>query len=163
MARPALVVLIIISRHTSAITIRELWKNMVYYSQVREVWQAQWLHSEVTQVERKCRPIALSLLELRVGYLGLKRSLFTVNLKYNSRNLGVEMEKWGHLKRQFCWARLKVGGEGDDRGWDGWMASLIRCTWIWASSESWWWTGKSGMLQSTGLQRVGYDWATELN
>ena len=53
-------------------------------------------------------------------------------------------------------------GEGADRGWDGWMASPTWCTWVWASSGSWWWTGKPGMLQSMGLQRVRYDWVTEL-
>ena len=53
-------------------------------------------------------------------------------------------------------------GEGDNRGWDGWMASLTRWTWVWASSGSWWWTGKPGVLQSTRSQRVGHDWATEL-
>ena len=58
--------------------------------------------------------------------------------------------------------RLKAGGEGDNRGWDGWMTSLILWTWLWASSGSWWWTGKPGMLQSMGLQRVGHDWVTEL-
>ena len=52
-------------------------------------------------------------------------------------------------------------GEGGDRGWDGWMASLIQWTWIWANSGRWWRTGKSGTLQSMGLQRVGQDWATE--
>ena len=51
----------------------------------------------------------------------------------------------------------------DDRGWDGWMASLTRWTWVWANSGSWWWTGKPGVLQSMGLQRVRYDWATELS
>ena len=74
---------------------------------------------------------------------------------------------WGeeltHLKRPWCWERLKAGGEGDDRGWDGWMASPTWWTWVWASSRSWWWTGKPGVLQSTGLQRVVHDWETELN
>ena len=62
----------------------------------------------------------------------------------------------------WCWERLKAGEEGDNRGWDGWMASLTRWTWVWASSKSWWWIGKPGMLQSMGLQRVGYGWVTEL-
>ena len=52
----------------------------------------------------------------------------------------------------WCWERLKAGGEGDNRWWDGWMASPTRWTGIWASSRSWWWTGKPGMLQSMGLQ-----------
>ena len=58
---------------------------------------------------------------------------------------------------------LKAGGEGDDRGWDSWMASATQWAWIWTSSWSWWWIGKSGVLQSMGSQRVGHNWATELN
>ena len=72
-------------------------------------------------------------------------------------------EELTHLKRSWCWERLTAGGEGDDRGWDGWMASPTQWTWVWASSGSWWWTGRPGMLQSMGSQRVGHDWATELN
>ena len=68
-----------------------------------------------------------------------------------------------HLKRPCCWERLKVRGEGDDRAWDGWMASPTQWKWVWVSSESWWWTGRLGMLQSMGSQRVGHNWATELN
>ena len=66
-------------------------------------------------------------------------------------------------KRPWCWERLKVGGEGDDRAWDGWMESRTRWTWVWASSQNWGWTGKPGMLQSMGSQRIRQDWATELN
>ena len=71
-----------------------------------------------------------------------------------------ELTPW---KRPWCWETLKAEGEGDDRGWDGCMASLTGWTWIWGSSPSWWWTGKPGVLQSIGLQRVIHDWATELN
>ena len=63
----------------------------------------------------------------------------------------------------WCWERLKAGGNRDKRGWDGWMASLTQWTWVWVSSGSWWWTGKPGVLQSMGSQRIGHDWATELN
>ena len=56
-----------------------------------------------------------------------------------------------------------MGGEGDDRGWDGWMASLTQWTWVWASSGSWWWTEKPSTLQSMGSQRVRHDWPMELN
>ena len=62
-----------------------------------------------------------------------------------------------------CWEGLGAGGEGDDRGWDGWMASPTWWTWVWVNSGSWWWTGKPGVLQFIGSQRVRYDWATELN
>ena len=67
-----------------------------------------------------------------------------------------------HWKRPWCWERLEVG-EGDNRGWDGWMASPTQWTWVWVSSRSWWWTGKPGVLQSIRSQRVRHDWATELN
>ena len=67
------------------------------------------------------------------------------------------------LETTLTWERLKARGEGDTRGWDGWIKSPTRWTWIWASSKSWWWTGKSSMQQSIGLQRVRHDWATELN
>ena len=73
------------------------------------------------------------------------------------------MRRTDSLERHWCWERLTAEGEGDDRGWDGWMASSTWSTWVWASSRSWWWTGKPGMLQSMGSQRVGHKWATELN
>ena len=66
-------------------------------------------------------------------------------------------------RKNWSWERLKVGGEGHDRGWDGWIASLSQWTWVWVNSGSWCWTGKPGVLQSMGSQRVRHDWATELN
>ena len=74
-----------------------------------------------------------------------------------------DVKNWVIWKRPWCWERLKAGGEGDDRGWDRWMASLTLWIWVWASSGSWWWTGKPGVLRFMGSQRVGHDWATELN
>ena len=68
-----------------------------------------------------------------------------------------------HWKRPWCWERLRAGEEGDDRGWDGWMASPTQWTCVWVDSGSWWWTGRPGMLRFMGSQRVGHDWATELN
>ena len=79
---------------------------------------------------------------------------------YNT--LATWCEELTHLKRFWCWERLKVGGEGDDRGWDGWMASPTQWTWIWVNFGSWWWIGRAGELQSMGLQRAGHDWETEL-
>ena len=81
----------------------------------------------------------------------------------NSNTLATSFKELTHWKRLWCWARLKAGGKGDDRGWDGWMASATRWTWVWEGSWSWWWTGKSGVLQSMGLQRIRHDWETELN
>ena len=73
------------------------------------------------------------------------------------------MRRVTHWKRLWCWEGLGAGGEGDDRGWDGWMASLTRWTWVWVNSGSWWWTGRPGVLWFMGSQRIGHDWATELN
>ena len=66
-----------------------------------------------------------------------------------------------HWKRLSCWEGLGAGGEGDDRGWDGWMASLTRWTWVWVNSGSWWWTGRAGVLRFMGSQRVGHNWVTD--
>ena len=70
---------------------------------------------------------------------------------------------WWPVKRPWCWEGLRAGGKGDDRGWDGWMASQTQWTWVWANSRSWWWTGRPGVLQFMGSQRVGLNWVTELN
>ena len=67
------------------------------------------------------------------------------------------------LEKTLMLGGIGVGGEGNDRGWDGWMASLTRWTWVWVNSGSWWWTGRPGVLRFLGSQRVGHDWATELN
>ena len=77
--------------------------------------------------------------------------------------LATSCEELTHWKRLWCWEGLGAGGERDDRGWDGWMASLTRWTWVWGNPGSWWWTGRPGVLRFTGSQRVGHDWATELN
>ena len=82
---------------------------------------------------------------------------------WNFNTLATWCRELIHLKRHWCWERLKAGGDRDDRGWDGWMASSTQWTCVWVSSRSWWWTGRPGGLQSMGSQRVGHDWVTELN
>ena len=81
----------------------------------------------------------------------------------NSNTLAAWCKELTHWKRPWCWERLKSGGEGDNRRWDGWMASPTQWMWVWVNSGSWWWTGRLGVLQSIGLQRAGRDWVTELN
>ena len=81
---------------------------------------------------------------------------------WNSNTLAAWCKELIHWKRPWCLERSKAGGEGDDRGWDGWMASPTQWTWVWASSGSWWWTRRPAMLQSMGLQRTGHNWSTEL-
>ena len=82
---------------------------------------------------------------------------------WSSNTLATWYEELTHLKTPWCWERLRAGGEGDDRGWDDWVASPTQWTWVWVNSRSWWWTGRPGMLWFMGLQRVGHDWANELN
>ena len=84
--------------------------------------------------------------------------------------LKLKLQYFGHLMRRadsfektWYWERLRAGGEGDDRGWNDWMASLTQWTWVWVESSSWWWTGRPSMLRFMGLQRVRHKWETELN
>ena len=86
--------------------------------------------------------------------------------------LKLKLQYFGHLMqrtdsfektlRPWCWERYRAG-EGNDRGWDGWMTSLTQWTWVWVNFGSWWWIGRPGVLQSMRSQRVGHNWATELN
>ena len=79
---------------------------------------------------------------------------------WSSNSLATWCKEPAHWKRPWCWERLRAG-EGDDRGWDGCMASSTQWTWVWANSARWWRTEEPGVLQSTGSQRVRHDWATE--
>ena len=96
------------------------------------------------------------------------RSVLSVHWKdwcwsWNSNALATWCKELTHLKRPWYWERLRAGGEGDDREWDGWIASLTQWIWVWINSQSWRWTGKPDVLQSMGSQRVRHSWATELN
>ena len=102
-----------------------------------------------------------------VGLLG-RMAVLGVHWKdpcwgWNSNTLATSCEELTNWKRPWCWQGLGAGGEGDDRGWDGWMASPTQCIWVWVNSGNWWWTGRPGVLQFMGSQRVGHDWVTELN
>ena len=100
--------------------------------------------------------------QLILKEISLEYSLKDWCWSWSSNTLATWCEELAHWKKAWCWERLKAGGEGDDRGWDILMASPMQCTWVWASSSSWRWTGKPGVLQSMGLQRVRHDWVTEL-
>ena len=82
---------------------------------------------------------------------------------WNSSTLATWCDKLTHLKRPWYWERLKAGGGGDHREWDGWMESSTQRTWICVNSGTWWMPGRPGMLQSMGLQRVEHDWVMKLN
>ena len=84
---------------------------------------------------------------------------------WNSNILATWCEELDHFKRPWCWERLRAGGDGATKGWDGWMASLTQWTWVWGNSGSWQWRGRPGVLQSMGSQSV-QTWlrdCTELN
>ena len=88
-----------------------------------------------------------------------RKSALTIHWKdwcwsWNSNTLASIWEDLTHWKRPWCWERLKAGGEGDNGGWDGWMASQTRWTWVWVSSGSWWWTGKPGVLSPRGCKEL---------
>ena len=90
-------------------------------------------------------------------------SLERLMLKLKLQYFGHLMGRVDSLEKTLMPGGIGAGGEGVDRGWDGWMASPTRWLWVWVNSRSWWWTGRPGMLRLMGLQRVGHDWATELN
>ena len=98
--------------------------------------------------------------EIHVKEISPGCSLEGLTLKLKLQYFGRLMGRATHLQRPWCWERLKAG-EGDDRGWDGGMASPTQ--WTWVDSGSWWWTGRPGVLRFMGLQSVGHDWETELN
>ena len=98
----------------------------------------------------------------------LKRSVLGVHWtdwcwSWNSNTLATSCEELTHWNRSWCWEGLGAGGEGDDRESYDWMASSTQWIWVWVDSGSCWWTGRPGVLQFMGLQRVRHDWATKLN
>ena len=103
-----------------------------------------------------CKEIKPILKEINPEY-----SLEGLMLKLKLQYFGHPMQRTDSLEKTWCWERLKAGGEGDDRGWDGWIALPTQWTWVWTSSGSWSWTGMPGMLQSMGSQRFRYNFATE--
>ena len=104
------------------------------------------------------RPNQSILKEISPG-ISLEGMMLKLKLQY----FGHLMWRVDSLEKILMLGGIGAGGEGGDRGWDGWMASLTRWAWIWVNSGSWWWTGRPGVLRFMGLQRVGHDWATELN
>ena len=90
-------------------------------------------------------------------------SLEGLMLKLKFQYFGHLMWRADSFEKILMLGKIEGWGEGDDRGWDGWMTLWTQWTWVWVSSRSWWWTGRPGMLQSMGLQRVRHDWTTELN
>ena len=139
------------------------------------VWMWELDYKESWESKNWCFwTVVLEKTLLRVPWTARRSNqsiLKKISPEYSSQGLllKLKLQYFGQLmwrtdwKRLWCWEGLKAGGEGDDGGWDGWMASPTQWTWVWVGSGSWWWTGKPGMLQSMVSQRVGRDWVTELN
>ena len=106
----------------------------------------------------ECRSNQSILKEISLGC-----SLEGLMLKLKLQYFGHLMGRADSFEKTLMLGKMRARGEGDNRGWDGWMASLTQWTWVCVNSGSWWWTGRPGVLQSTGSQRVGHAWATELN
>ena len=118
-----------------------------------------WCWRRLLRVPWTARRFSQSILKEISPEYSLERLIMKLKLQY----FGHLMWRTDSLEKTFMLGRLKAGGERDNRGWDGWMASPIQWTWVWASSRTWWWTGKPGMLQCMGSQRVRHDWVTELS
>ena len=106
-----------------------------------------------------CKEIQQSILKEISPGISLEGMMLKLKLQY----LGHLMRRIDSLEKTLMLAKLKAGGEEDDRGWDGWMTSPTQWTRVWVDSRSWWWTGRLGVLLFMESQRVGHDWVTELN
>ena len=109
------------------------------------------------------RPLDREIRLVNLKEINPECSLERLMLKLKLQYFGHLMQRVDSLEKTLMLGGIEAGGEGDDRGWDGWMASPTRWTWVWVNSRSLWWTGRPGVLWFMGLQRVGHDWATELN
>ena len=148
------------SRDITLLTKIHLVKAMVFSSSHVWIWELDYKESWVrknwcfwTVVLEKILESPLDCNEIQPVHPKGNQSWIFIG---NSNTLAPDVKKW-LIWKDPSWERLKAGGEGDDRGWDGWMASPSLWEWVWASSESWWWTGKPGVLQSMRSQRVGQD------
>ena len=144
--------------HKVSIILYPLNIDSIYWHSV-ECGLKLWKFSESAQSFNKGNTTNQSILKEISPSCSLEGLMLKVKLQYFGHHIR-RVDSW---KRLWCWEGLGVGREGDDRGWDGWMASPTRWAWVWVNSGSWWWTGRPGVLRFMGLQRVGHDWASELN
>ena len=153
--------------HVIKYTFKTKWNNVCIecWQNVETGWQ---IHRDTKAKHRRIDASDLeSPLDCKEDQTSQSQRKSTLNIhwkdwcwSWSSDTLATWCEQPTHCKRPWCWERLKAKGEGDDRGWDGWMASPTQWTWVWANSGRQWRTGKPGVLQSTGLQRAGHDLAT---
>ena len=124
------------------------------------LWQMAWKPKRWAELWNAFRGFSLCL-----------RTITLVHMLLQDKQvmwLNSTTTEWGNILYTlvgglWCWEGLGARGEGDDRGWDGWMASLTRWTWVWVNSESWWWTGRPGVVRFMGSLGVGHDWETSIS
>ena len=133
---------------------------VMYGCEKAECWRIDafelWCWRRLLRIPWRARSSKLSILN------EINPNIHQKDWCWSSNTLATWCEELTHLKRPWCWERLRTGREGDDRGWDGWMASLTQWTWVWVNSKSWWWTGMPGVLSFMGPQIVEHNWVTEL-
>ena len=115
---------------------------------VEDSWESLRLQGDPTSPSSRISPEC-----------SLERLMLKLKLQY----LGHLVQRTDSLEKTLILGKIEGRRRRDDRGWEGWMASPIQWMWVWVNSRSWWWTGRPGVLQSMGYQRVGYDSVTELN
>ena len=142
-----------------------LFKETWFHHQIHKMQQYQTIHFIklcLTLKNWRLRTVVLEKTRKSFGLQGEQTSQSkrkpTLNIhwkdwywSWSSNTLATWWEKPTYWKRPWCWERLKAGGEGDDREWDGWMASPTQWTWVWVNSGSWWWTGRPGVLRVHGV------------
>ena len=124
-----------------------------------------WCWKRLLRVPWTARRSNQSILKEISPGCSLEGLILKLKLQYFAKSYSTSCDGLTHWKRLWCWEGLGAGGEGDDRGWDGCMASPNQWTWVWVNSRSWWWTGRPGILRFMGSKRVGQplsNW-TELN
>ena len=140
---------------------KRIWKRMSVYI---DIYISHWITSLCSRNEHNTVNQYLN----KINFLTKNSNLKEINLEYLLEVLKLKLQYFSHLRQRadslektLMPGKIKGRRRRGDRGQYGWMASLTQWTWVWASSGRWWRTGKPGMLQSMGLQRVGHDWATE--
>ena len=145
-------------------------KAMIFFNSHVWIWELDYKESWApknlcfwTVMLEKTLESPLDCKEIQPVHPKGNHSFEGLMLKLKLSYFGLLMWWTDSFEKTWCWERLNEGGEGDNRGWDGWMASPTQWTWVWVDPGSWWWTGRPGVLWFMGSQRVGHDWATELN
>ena len=122
-----------------------------------------WCWRRLSRVLWTARRANQSILKEISPGCSLEGLMLKLKLRYFGWSFNSSCKEFTHWKRLWCWDGLGAGEEGDNRGWDSWMASPTQWTWVWVDSRRWWWTGRPGVLRFLGSQRVRHDWVTELN